>query len=163
MEGLSYVEILFNQDEIKSFKEVVNKVCKPEDFYYSDTISRISGDVSDKLHLTLFYGLIDQQINAKEMSNHLGTLSFKTVKLGKPFLKIGYKGLYKILMIEVLDEDGQLAAAHESLKQFAHMETSQVFLPHITLAYVNADYEISDVSGYPTELSVDRVRYSEDK
>jgi 2'-5' RNA ligase len=163
MEGLSYVEITFNDQEVQSFKELVNSVCKPEDFYYSDTISRIHGDVTEKLHFTLYYGLIDQQINEKEIKNHLSTLDIKSIRLGKPFLKVGFKGLYKVLMIEVLDEDKKLEEAHNSLKQFAHMETSQIFLPHITLAYVQPEYEIGDVSGYPTELTVKRIRYSEDR
>lgn len=163
MEGLSYVEITFNQDEVNSFKELVNSVCKPEDFYTSDTISRINGDVTSKLHLTLYYGLIDQQINEKEIKNHVSQIDITTVKLGKPFLKVGFKGLYKILMIEVLDEDNKLKEAHESLKQFAHVETSPVFMPHITLAYVQPEYEIGDITEYPTELTVSRIRYSEDR
>jgi 2'-5' RNA ligase len=163
MEGLSYVEITFNDEEVKSFKELVNTVCKPEDFYRSDTIARINGDVTDKLHLTIFYGLIDQQINENEIKKHIATFDIKSIKLAKPFLKTGFKSLYKVLMIEVLDEENILLDSHNSLKQFAHMETQQVFLPHITLAYVQPEYEIGDVTGYPTELTVKRIRYSEDR
>jgi len=41
------------------FKDITKKLCTPEDLYYSDIASGISGDVSSKLHYTLFYGLAD--------------------------------------------------------------------------------------------------------
>jgi len=59
MKDYSYIKILFYNKDIKIFKDLTKQLCDSKDLYYSDITSAISGDVSSKLHYTLFYGLAD--------------------------------------------------------------------------------------------------------
>jgi hypothetical protein len=59
MKDYSYIKVSFYHKDIKIFKDITKQLCMPGDLYYSEIASGISGDVSSKLHYTLFYGLSD--------------------------------------------------------------------------------------------------------
>jgi len=138
----AYVELMFFKNATKQFKKIVKDVVSKEQFYYSDQISRISGDVTDKIHFTLFYGLDESVMNNKELKKLLKKIEVKKLDLSKLVLFEGYQGMYKVLCVEVNDEDKTLYNLSEKMLDFEHDEElgKREFKAHITLAYVQPDY-----------------------
>ncbi len=140
----AYVELMFYKNATKQFKKIVRDVVSKEQFYYSDQISRISGDVTDKIHFTLFYGLNASVMNNEELKKLLKRIEVKKLDLGKLVLLEGYQGMYKVLCVEVNDEDKTLHNLSKKMLDFEHDEElgKREFKAHITLAYVQPNYEL---------------------
>ena len=77
----AYVECLLGNDVITELKDLVAKVVTDDNFYYSDAISRISGDVTAKAHLTLFYGLDESEMNNSELKNYIKNIEIAELQL----------------------------------------------------------------------------------
>lgn len=56
-----YVATTFSGKNIEPFQKLTKTLCCDKDFYVSDTVGYVKGDVSSGLHMTLFYGLIDEK------------------------------------------------------------------------------------------------------
>ncbi len=156
-----HVVAVIEKDTASKFTELVNQVCKPSDFYKSDTVPRINGNVTDKLHLTFVFGLLDDHINRDSMKTRLDSLDVKTIKLGRLFVKTGFQGMYKVLMVEVIDEDGSLASIAKSFNVFDQDPFRRYeFKPRITLAYVQPDYQLPEGNfDYPKDLPIEEIIY----
>lgn len=140
----AYVELTFYKNTKNYFRKIVSEVVSPDQFYYSDIISRIRGDVTEKAHFTLFFGLEEASVNNPQLQKLINTTTIKIVRLGKLELFEGYQGLYKVLCIKILDEDKSLFNLSNKMLNFDH-DKSVVhtdFKPHITLAYVKSDYTL---------------------
>jgi 2'-5' RNA ligase len=162
MKDYGYISILFQENDVKIFKNIIANVCSQEDFYYSEIRESISGDVTAKLHLTIFYGLIAEKIDKTKMKRHLESIKLESLKLGKIFLKSGYQNLYQILEVEVLDENNVLKEIYESFKVFSYEESVQLeFKPHLTLAYVKSDYQLSKIPEYLNTIKIKEIKYFE--
>ncbi len=148
----AYVELIFYKKATKQFKNIVKDVVRKEQFYDSDQISRIRGDVTDKIHLTLFYGLDESVMNNKELHNLLKQIEVKKLDLSKLVLFEGYQGMYKVLCVEIDDEDKVLHNLSKKMLDFDHDEElgKREFKAHITLAYVQPDYVL------PKKYSLDK-------
>ncbi len=161
MENLGYIEAVIKTEDAAKFTQLVNEVCRAEDFYLSEIIPRINGDVTSKLHLTFLYGIVDEKIDRAEVDAKLAALDIKTLKLGKLFLKNGYKGEYQILMVEVIDEDGKLATTAKSFNSFDQNPFNRYeFRPHITLAYVQPTFLLKGEFDYPKEVAIEQIKYN---
>lgn len=69
--------------------------------------------------------------------------------------------LYKILCVEVLDTENKLKEISNTFKIFAHEESVQLeFNPHLTLAYVQPDFELSTNYSIPDFIKIKEVKYS---
>ncbi len=138
----AYAELIFFKNATKQFKKIVKGVVSKEQFYYSDQISRIRGDVTDKIHFTLFYGLDESVMNNKELDKLLKKIKIKKLDLNKLVLFEGYQGMYKVLGVEVDDKDNVLHNLSKKMLDFEHDEElgKREFKAHITLAYVQPDY-----------------------
>ena len=160
MKDYSYIKVSFYHKDIMIFKDITKKLCTPEDLYYSDIASGISGDVSSKLHYTLFYGLADS-VNKLEIWKYVKNIQLPELKLGKLFLIPGWQNQYQVLCIEVLDPDNNLKQLSNSFKQFIYVEKVQYqnIIPHITLAYVNLNYSLKDVPELPTSLKIKEIKF----
>ncbi|MCX8034915.1 MAG: hypothetical protein N3A71_01350 [Candidatus Dojkabacteria bacterium] len=66
----------------------------------------IQEDVTDKVHLTIFYGLRGTT-DIEDIKDYLEKIKNikKCLKIKKLVLLEGYKGLYKIIVLEIDDED----------------------------------------------------------
>lgn len=160
MENLGHIEAIIKAEDAAKFTKLVNEVCKTEDFYHSEIIPRINGDVTSKLHLTFLYGIVDEKIDRAEVDAKLASLDIKTLKLGKLFLKNGYKGEYQILMVEVIDEDGSLASTAKSFNTFDQNPFNRYeFRPNITLAYVQPSFLLKGAFDYPKEIEIEEIHY----
>ena len=143
MENITYIEITFDDETKSKFKDLVNELVEESDLYYSTVKKRISGVVTDNLHFTLFWGIDPSLMNSKELIDLVDSIDLKELAVGNLFLMPGFQNLYKILCIEIKDDDKNLFNISERFKSFSlqNLQTRE-FKPHLTLAYVNPDYEI---------------------
>ncbi len=161
MENLGHIEAVIKAEDAAKFTKLVSEVCKEEDFYRSEIIPRINGDVTSKLHLTFLYGIVDEKIDRAEVDAKLSALDIKTLKLGKLFLKNGYKGEYQTLMVEVIDDEGKLATTAKSFNTFDQNPFNRYeFRPNITLAYVQSTFKLEGEFDYPKEVAIEQIKYS---
>ena len=47
MTDFGYIAAKFENKEIIAFQKLVKKICKQDDFYYSDVVDYIKGDVTE--------------------------------------------------------------------------------------------------------------------
>jgi 2'-5' RNA ligase len=160
MKDYSYIKVSFYNKDIKVFKDITKSLCTSDDLYYSDIVSSICGDVSSKLHYTLFYGLADC-VNRQEIGKYIKSIQLPELQLGKLFLMPGWQKQYQILCIEVLDPDNKLKQISDSFKQFVYVEKVQYpdFIPHITLAFVNVAYILKATPEIPTSLKIKEIKF----
>ena len=108
MSNFEHIEIVFKKKDVLIFQRLTKSLCKKNDLYFSDIIKSIKGDVSSKLHLTIFYGLVHEKLDKVRLDKHIKQIKIPTLKLGNLFLMSGYKNLYQVLSVEVLDENNKL-------------------------------------------------------
>jgi hypothetical protein len=141
MINYGYISISFTDNDVKSISILVDDICNKDKLYYSPVINYIQGKVSGKLHLTIFYGLINNKVDKYSLNEYIKNIKLKHLMLGRIYLKWGYNNLYKILCIEVLDDNGELKLIYDGFKDFDYERSVQhEFDPHLTLAYVKPDF-----------------------
>ncbi len=160
MKEYSYIKVSFYNKDIKIFKDITKSLCNSDDLYYSDITSNIYGDVSSKLHFTLFYG-ISSDTNRQEIGKYIKSIQLSELQLGKLFLIPGWQKQYQVLCIEVLNPDNKLKQIHDSFKRFVYVEKVQYpnFTPHITLAFVNLDYTLKSTPEFPKSLKIKEIKF----
>lgn len=158
-----HVVATFSKKDIKPFQELINRVCSEDDFYRSDTVEYIKGDVSSDLHLTIFYGLIDRKMDHKKLRIHINSINLKKLKLRELFLRPIPSSLYQILWLVVADDDHELQATSESFERYEYDEFVQLgFVPHLTLAYVSTKFRLKNTMyKYPNEIRIGKIKYFE--
>lgn len=139
---VAYVELTLSQ----SFKDYLNKITKEmvvdEEYYNSPVMPHIKGNVTDKAHLTFFFGLNPDMVNNQELLDLIKSTDLGELKLGDFMIIEGYQSLYRILAIQVIDEDKKLSNFVNKIRKFSNRPNSYEFRPHITLAYVHKDFQI---------------------
>lgn len=161
----SYVSAEFS-DKIKDeFFELTSKTVDSSFFYKSPEKEYINGNVANNLHLTLYYGLDQDLKNSQSFHELLDSIELKELHLGDIFLQRGFQGLYKILMIEVLDDNDQLYKIAEQISGYDQRYTKkflQTFMPHLTLCYVENNFDINSVKNiFPEEVEIDKIIFVE--
>jgi len=141
MDNLGYIEVKIDEVSKIFFDKLVKKICQDTDYYKSDVIDYIDGNVTHKLHLTLFYGCSPKGIKLKLLKAYVKNLSIKRLVVGDIFLLDGYENRYKILGVKIIDEGG-LKKISEEVASFGYDESviHKQFIPHLTLAYVKPDF-----------------------
>lgn len=155
-----YIAATFSEEDTKPFQKLIKVICGESDFCYSDTIGYIKGDVSSRLHLTLFYGLIGDNIDKNRLNDHLRKIKLPTLRLGELALKQESNNFCQILCIQVIDQDQDLATISESFKKFEYEKSVQLeFTPHLTLAYVNPEHKLRGSFNFPQRIRVQKIEY----
>ncbi len=103
----------------------------------------IAGDVTDKAHITLLYGLLtpayDQPGNVAAVMDGWK----RPVRLpisGFEAFPAPTGETYRVVVARIADDrDGSLADAHARLSYLPHVDTFPEYLPHATIAYVTSD------------------------
>lgn len=166
---LGYFQVVFVEKDKQLISKIANKIFAKNDFYTSEEYT--SGDVTNDLHMTLFYGIKNEKLDIKNVTKYLSTLKLSRIKLGEIKFFNGYKNQYKVAHIEVIDLTNQLTKLASSFKMFPYDETVQFdkYRPHITLAYVKNSFDTDKFYqnrlpkiSLPTELVVKRIEYIPD-
>lgn len=139
---VAYVELTLPEVTKEYLKSILGQIVNEDQFYASPVIPHINGDVTSRAHLTFFYGLEPEQVENQELKELLGSWTSREIHLGDFMIMNGYQGLYRILSIKVLDDDRSLNAFVNKIRKFSNRPNSYEFKPHITLAYVSADYSL---------------------
>jgi len=158
-----YIAATFSGKDIEPFQKLTRKICVEEDLYRTKAVNYINGDVSSNLHLTIFYGLIDERIDKEKLQAHIDQLQLDNLRLGGLYLRQIPGNQYQILWVMVVDDKDNLKEITESFKAFEHDESVQLeFMPHMTLAYVRPEYRLGDlIPNYPKEIKVEKIQYFE--
>lgn len=141
----AYIEVTFDKDIKDYFSKIVKQLTPNNNFYYSTDpeYSHIKGDVTKKLHCTLFFGINPDTINDKKLLDIIDNADFKELTLGDFVLFNGWENQYKIICIEVLDENGSFTKFAKKIEEFVNNKDIKYEVkPHISLAYVQSNYEL---------------------
>lgn len=159
----AFVEIIFSAQDKQYFKNLVNKLVKKDSLYDSPVAEHIRGDMTDTLHCTLFFGLQPEAIHDSELLSLLQNSGLSKISLGDFFFFEGYENLYKVLCLEVKDEDHKLLEVSKKIEGFVKGKEvkEKEFKPHLTLAYVNKDYKLPDnIQKNKKELDIEGIKVS---
>ncbi len=157
MYDYGYVSALFHQKDINYFSDLIKNICKKIDLYGE------KGDVTKKLHLTLLYGIIENMKVKKEIEEYVSKIDLEEIQLGVLGLfSIPNNNKFKILYVEVIDQDKTLSKIHKELKMFPYEKSVQhdPFVAHLALAYVIPDFKIPSVDIRPC-IKVKSTEYFE--
>ena len=120
------------------------------------------GNVTDKLHLTLFYGFNDELLNKVELSKFINKIKLREIKIrGLGFFPVGNHNC-DVLHLQIKDDNGELRKIHEELKAFPHFSEDQKFeyTPHVTIAYVKKNFNLNTlIQNQPEMLRVRKTSY----
>lgn len=164
MNNLGYVEVKIDKTGTEIFHQLVMRICNKDDFYKSDVVNYINGDVTSKLHLTIFYGCNATGKQLKMLKNYVNKINLPELKLDKLFLLPGYQNLYQILCVKVIDKDNKLKKIYQDISNYGHDPKiiHSKFLPHLTLAYVRSDYKIPPKFTVPKLVKIKSIGYFSD-
>jgi len=139
---VAYVELTLPDNVKEYLRTILKQVVNEDQFYTSSVMPHINGDVTIKSHLKLFYGLEPEAAKNEELLNLLKSTEVKELLLGEFMLLNGYQNLYKILTVKVVESERNLTTLVNKIRKFSPRPNSYEFKPHITLAYVTADYSL---------------------
>lgn len=140
--SVAYIKQDLHEHAKELLKSNLLKIVNQSDFYKSPVMEHINGDVTSRAHITLYFGLNPNVVNNQKLIDLINNSSINELELGDYALMNGYQDLYKILIVEVMDNDSKLSNLVNQIQEFDNNEKKYVFKPHITLAYVNYDYEL---------------------
>lgn len=132
-----------------------NLAIDPKELHVSPHPERwwINGDVTDSLHITLKYGLLNK---AWRWEDHIRELldgwEPEPVELaGVKFFDSPYSDEPYACMVGVAKVTENLMEAHRRLSYLPHIDTFTPYVPHVTLAYLNSDVHGYDFAGIKLE------------
>lgn len=142
-EGHAYIEIQLSDSSKISLRDLCREIVLESELYYSDVVTRISGDVTGKAHFTLFYGISTEELNNPKLKKLVSQIDIDKLEVGNLMLFEGFQNLYKVLNLEIKPTQKVLDYL-KMILEFKHSEliSNREFKPHITLAYVKNDYKI---------------------
>ena len=149
----------------KEKKEIINwaKMIQDKDLYVISKNGKTDGgNVTDDLHLTLFYGFNETLINKDDIEDFVYNINLKNIEIEKVGVFFPMDQEYKVLYLSVKDEGGSIKKYHEGLKKFPHFVEFQKFeyVPHITIAFVKKDFNTSRITyNGPQFLRVKKITY----
>lgn len=150
---IGYITAEFSEEFKKMIKEWSLTIPKEEIVTAEINGKKEGGNVTDDLHLTLFYGFDDEKINKEDLIGFINNNTIKKLSIGK----LGFFPVpqYKcnILYLKI-DNENILEKMHDSLKKFPYFEKFQnnKFVPHITIAYIKDSFDISSIK-LPLEIN----------
>lgn len=102
----------------------------------------VNGDVSDKAHITLLYGLLTPAYEQKENVDEV-LADWDRPEYFAPqrvtFFPSPTDEKYAAIVVEIDQEDPFLLDAHARLSYLPHVDTYAIYKPHFTLAYVRLE------------------------
>lgn len=156
--------VYINFDEA-SKKEIVkwSSFISGKDLVFSNVGNKIKGgNVTNDLHLTLFFGFDNEKVDKIKLDKYLKGLTLDNIKISKVNMFCLKDCEYSILYLEVDDQNFTLRDINKQLLDFGYIEDANTFnfKPHITIAYVKKDFNIKDINyNGPSVLRIDNLNY----
>lgn len=160
--NIGYIAIEFNEN---SKRDVINWSAQIRKDELVETIVNgqvEGGNVTKKLHSTLFYGLNESILDKVKLANFVEKLNVTTVNV----VGVGMFPLKafncNVLYLEISDKSKILKSAHKHLRKFPHFREYQKYdySPHITIAYVSKKFDAASLTrNFPPKLSVKTIKY----
>lgn len=141
---IGYVILSFLDKDKQEIKNYFNKCIDKKDYFFAKVSGKNKGGlVLGKMHVTLFYGLDDKIFDKKTLDK----IKIDDIKLGK--LELFYIKEFKCnaLVLKIDDKNKKLEKIHSNLSELDIMDekiNKFKFAPHITIAYVKKDFNITD-------------------
>lgn len=155
----SFVEITFKDQDKEFLSKKINSIVPQDKFYYSDVAEHIRGNICHALHCTIFFGINSQTDNLSELDEFIESQDLGAIQIGGLFFINGYQDLYKVLCLEVKDEDNKLKNIHDAIGKQIKRPDPREFKPHLTLAYLTNDVIISQKDlVFPDFLNIDKIQ-----
>lgn len=134
--------VMLPMEPFDLFGEGRDQLLDVEDLYVSDNpdLFWVNGDVSDKAHITLLYGLMTMAFEQKENVDEVlaDWIRPEYVAPERVTFFPGPNGApYAAIVVEV--EDPHLDEAHARLSYLPHVNTFPAYRPHMTLCYVKLE------------------------
>lgn len=159
----AFVEVTFGDEVKRQMDEIINQLVEEDNYYYSPVMEHIRGNMSRTLHCTVYHGLSPRAKSDEDLKLIVESVEVPELKLGKLKFVDGFENLYKILMIDV-DDSGVLRNLNQSVFEHALKFNPDLspreFSPHVTLAYINNEFELPTENIFPETLKTDSVRIS---
>ncbi len=166
--GYGYFQVSFNPVDKEQICNLVGGLFDEEYYYKSKTIDYINGNVTNDLHMTLFYGVKTEDVDLDLINDSLESINLNKIHLGDIGFFTTDEAPYIVAYIKVLDHDKRLANLADTLKMFSHEISVQydTYFPHITLAYLTREYKSNefDHNGrlnfpLPKSILVDKIEF----
>ncbi len=140
---IGYVVAILSQAARESLGSWVRATI-PDEALFTTEINGVleGGNVAQKSHLTLFFGINGDVVDRRTVEGLLNSIIVPDLKVkGIDSFKIPNVPC-KILHLTIDDSDGQLRAVHDLFSTLPHLEDKQEpdYVPHITLAYVKNSF-----------------------
>lgn len=157
----AYIKANFAKAAIDNFTILVEGKLDKTFLYKSPVINYINGIVTENLHLTLFFGLKPLEVSNPELFDFIEESNISEISLGEIATFEGYKGLYKVLVMKVIDLDGNLNQFYNNVQDRFEVDKEVMnssFKPHLTLAYVKNEFELKNFEIHlPKSLRVNSI------
>jgi len=158
-----YVAAYLTEESKVNLHEWAEKNIPDDVLFYANMDGKIEGgNVTNKAHITLFFGFNNDLVDKDTLNQYLNTLNIKEVKPSRINVFSTPYSECNILIIEIHDEDKTLLSIHNILKRFPHFEEDleSKFISHITVAFIKADFDFSNLqlSNLP-KIEIGRIEY----
>jgi len=159
---IGYVEVVLTE---KSKQKVVDfsRIIKDEDLFTAKINGKIEGgNLTEKSHLTLFFGLNDKLVNKEKLLEYINSIKLESIMIEAIDMFPVKEYNCKILYLRVKDDNFLIKNISNNFKNFPYFIESQPaeFIPHITIAYVKNNFDPTELSNnFPTTLYLERIVY----
>lgn len=160
MSKIGWIGLTFKAETHKAIAEWASQF--KGQFFSVDVNGKMEGgDVTNKLHLTLFYGLNEEDLDKSRLAEYLSDIKISDLEVIDVSALDIPQYHAKALILKIRD-DGRLRRIHEELKEFPYLTKYQndEFIPHVTVGFFRNDFDDGSVvyTG-PKSLEIDKVKY----
>ncbi len=151
---IGYIEFPLTEESKNKLRKIVAKI-NLKDFCF---LKRKGGDVVQKAHLTLFFGinLKNKQVfkEAQNVVESLPPLELTPERIA--LFKLGKAKCQALVLI--LKHTQKMSQLRERLSTLPHFTQNKKFIPHITLAYVDRSFQIENLDKLNLPETLNRLK-----
>jgi 2'-5' RNA ligase len=161
-QNIGYVTANFPE---KEKIEIINwsKNINDKNLYFAKKDGIIDGgNVTDDLHLTLFYGFDEDKINKNDITKIIDNINLGSIEIGNVNTFSFPDQEYKVLYLTIKDNEGKIKEYHEKLKKLPHFVEYQKFkfTPHVAIAFLKKEFDETRVTyNGPRFLHIKKIVY----